>query len=39
MNAKDIIKDLVKIDTIEDKNNKEFIDYVEDYLKELGFNT
>lgn len=39
MDAKDILKDLVKIDTIEDKNNKEFIDYVEDYLKELGFNT
>lgn len=37
METKDILKNLVKIDTIEDKNNKEFLDYIENYLKNLGF--
>ena len=32
-----ILKDLVKINTIKDKENKEIIDYLENYLLSLGF--
>ncbi|MDO4996216.1 MAG: M20/M25/M40 family metallo-hydrolase [Bacilli bacterium] len=39
METKDILKDLVKINTIQDKYNKEFIDYIENYLIQLGFKT
>ena len=34
-----ILKDLVKFNTIKDKENKEIIEYIEEYLKELGFKT
>ena len=34
-----ILKDLVKFNTIKDKENKEIIDYIEKYLKNLGFTT
>ena len=34
-----ILKDLVKINTIKDKGNKEIIDYLENYLLNLGFKT
>ncbi|MBR6504826.1 MAG: M20/M25/M40 family metallo-hydrolase [Clostridia bacterium] len=34
-----ILKDLVKFNTIKDKENKEIIDYIEKYLKKLGFST
>ena len=34
-----IVKDLVKFDTIKDKQNKEIINYIEEYLKKLGFKT
>lgn len=36
---KEILKDLVKINTIKDKDNKEIINYIENYLKDLGFTT
>ena len=34
-----VLKDLVKINTIKDKGNKEIIDYLENYLLNLGFKT
>ena len=34
-----ILKDLVKFNTIKDKENKEIINYLESYLEELGFKT
>ena len=34
-----ILKDLVKFNTIKDKENKEIIEYIEKYLKNLGFKT
>ncbi len=34
-----ILKDLVKFNTIKDKENKEIINYIESYLKVLGFKT
>lgn len=34
-----ILKDLVKINTINDKENKEIIEYLEKYLLSLGFKT
>lgn len=36
---KEILKELVKINTIKDKDNKEIINYIEKYLKDLGFTT
>ena len=36
---KEILKELVKINTIKDKDNKEIINYIENYLKDLGFTT
>ncbi len=39
MKVEDILRDLVKINTIEDKDNDKFIDYVEKYLKALNFIT
>ena len=34
-----ILKDLVKFNTIRDKENKQIIDYIEKYLLDLGFET
>ena len=34
-----VLKDLVKFNTIKDKENKEIIDYIESYLENLGFKT
>lgn len=34
-----VLKDLVKFNTIKDKNNKDIINYIENFLKEKGFNT
>ncbi|MBR2704477.1 MAG: M20/M25/M40 family metallo-hydrolase [Clostridia bacterium] len=34
-----ILKDLVKFNTIKDKENKEIINYIESYLNALGFKT
>lgn len=34
-----ILKDLVKFNTIKDKENKEIINYIENYLIKLGFKT
>ena len=34
-----ILKDLVKFNTIKDKENKEIINYIENYLSNLGFKT
>ena len=39
MNSKDILKDLIKFNTVKDKQNKEIIDYIEKYLKQNGFET
>ena len=35
----EILKNLVKVNTIKDKGNKEIINYIENYLKNLGFKT
>jgi len=37
MNEIQILKDLVKFDTIKDKENKEILDYIQNYFKNLGF--
>lgn len=37
MIARDILKDLVAINTIADKCNREFMDYLEDYYRKLDF--
>lgn len=34
-----ILKDLVKFNTIKDFQNREILDYIEDFLKRLGFQT
>ena len=37
MTVKEILKDLVAINTIKDKENKEMMDYIENFVKPLGF--
>lgn len=37
MNEIEILKDLVKFDTIKDKENKEILDYIQNYFQNLGF--
>ena len=39
MDVKDILKDLVSFNTIRDKENKEIMDYIENYLKNYNFVT
>ncbi len=39
MDSKDILKKLISFNTINDKENKKIINYIEKYLKEFGFNT
>lgn len=39
MIARNILKDLIGFNTIEDKQNKEIMDYIEDLLKSKGFET
>ena len=39
MEKYEILKDLVKFNTIKDKENKQIIDYIEQYLLNLGFKT
>ena len=39
MNKYKILKDLVKFNTIKDKENKEIMNYIENYLTNLGFKT
>lgn len=39
MSAKEILKDLIRFNTINDKENKDIIDYIEKYLKNIGFTT
>ena len=34
-----ILKDLIKFNTIKDKENKEILDYIESYLLKIGFKT
>lgn len=36
---KEILKDLVSINTINDKDNSKIVNYIENYLKDLGFTT
>ena len=37
MEVFDILKELVKFNTVEDKENKEIIDFIEKYLKKYNF--
>lgn len=39
INVEDVLENLVKFNTIKDKENKEIIDYIESTLKKLGFKT
>ena len=39
MNLKDILKKLVSFNTIKDKQNKEIMDFIENYLKKYHFKT
>ena len=39
MNSKEILKDLIKFNTINDKENEAIINYIEDYLQNIGFIT
>lgn len=39
MSSKDILKDLISFNTINDKENKKIINYIEKYLKNIGFKT
>lgn len=39
MNIEDLLKDLIEINTVNDLENKKIIDYLEKYLKDLGFKT
>ena len=39
MDVKEILRDLVSFNTIRDKENKEIMDYIEDYLKKFNFKT
>ena len=34
-----ILKDLISFNTIKDKENKEILNYIEDFFKEIGFKT
>ena len=38
MDVVNILRDLVKFNTIKDKENKKILDYIENYLLKLGFN-
>lgn len=39
MEAKDILKDLIMFNTIKDKENKKIVNYIEELLKNKGFET
>lgn len=39
MKIEDILDDLIKINTVNDLENKKIIDYLENYLKNIGFKT
>ena len=39
MNSKEILKKLISYNTINDKENKDIINFIEKYLKEFGFKT
>lgn len=39
MKVEDILDDLIKINTVNDLENKRIMDYLEDYLKNIGFKT
>lgn len=39
INSEEILRNLVKFNTIKDKENKEMLDYLENILKPLGFKT
>ena len=39
MRVEEILKDLIEINTIEDLENEKIINYLESYLKKLGFKT
>lgn len=39
MRIEDILSDLIKINTVNDFENDKIIDYLENYLKKIGFKT
>lgn len=39
MNSKEILKKLISYNTINDKDNEKIIDFIEQYLKKIGFRT
>lgn len=39
LDVQDVLKDLVKFNTIKDKENKEILDYIENTLRSIGFKT
>ena len=39
MSSKEILKKLISYNTINDSENKDIINYIEQYLRELGFKT
>jgi len=39
MNSKEILKKLISYNTVNDRENKDIINYIEQYLKEFGFKT
>lgn len=39
MKIEDLLDDLIKINTVNDKENKKIINYLENYLKDIGFKT
>ena len=39
MNVKEILKKLVSFNTIKDNQNKEIMDFIENYLKQYNFTT
>ena len=39
MKIEEILNDLIKINTVNDLENKKIINYLEDYLKKIGFKT
>jgi len=39
MNSKELLKDLISFNTINDQDNQKMIDYIEKYLKKIGFKT
>ena len=39
MEIENLLRDLIKMNTVNDLENKKIMDYLEDYLKKIGFKT